>query len=280
MGFSKKEEEDLEALYGDGTPLKKIRVGRRILTELVDFSLVVGVYCLLFYLVGNFVIPSIAQNSITNINEIFQEKSESRGYGELTKPSSSNYGFVDLDEVLFTTYYQDKNPGASDEECFQKYIETRESIYKAVIEDDNYTSNMAGFNLTYISTYAVSLFIPILIFQLVIPLFNKNGRTIGMIITKTSMVNLMNNERPPKYKLLIRFFVIFLIEFLLVKYVFSDFIFLILPLIYLATLFPTKSRLVSHDFLSATKIIESKYVGLIEEVPSKENEQTGKKQAK
>lgn len=247
--------------YNSQNNFKKIKISKKIYAEITNILLIFIVTILTFNLIGKKIIKdSWGKDYVDNINVIFNEITIE---DDLPTKINNEYGFLDLDEDLFIKEYIDKND-VSNELAFEKFLETRANTYSKIREDELFKEYNAKFNSIYFMTYGIFLFLPIFVFEFLIIIFNKKNKNLGMMIFKQSIVNSRNNEYPHKFKLLLRFFVIYLIEHLLLRLFFGNAYLIILLLAHLILVFPTKNRVIIHDIFSLTKVIEDEYVGYTE----------------
>lgn len=257
-------EDDLLALYGETVaPQKKIGNGRRLLTQLIDFVLVAGVFLLAFIFGGEPLIAHISKPNIDAINLVYQEMCDERGYVAVP---NNEFGFYQVEVNSFMDNYIAAHPTVSEEEAYDKYIEARGEVDLAITKTDVYKENHRVFYWNYIWNLALFLLVPILVFELLVPVFDKKyHRTIGMYITKTVMVNKKNNQTAFPQKLILRFFVTYIIEYFIFLLLMQLMGLLISFLLMAMFILATKRKYAPHDFFSFTKIIEKRYFGLIEE---------------
>ena len=89
----------------------------------------------------------------------------------------------------------------SKEESFEAYIETRAEMFVKVRADVNFKTYNGKFNSVYYLVYIILIFIPLFVLEFIVPAFSKKRQTIGMKLTKTSLVNVNNNDYLNKLKI-------------------------------------------------------------------------------
>ena len=116
-----------------------------------------------------------------------------------------------------------------------------------------YASAYKNFYIKYTFTEIGCAFISLLIFQLIIPLANKKKQSLGMMMFQASCVD-KDNIVLSNIKITLRFFMIFLVEFLTVYLILSILGEIFLVLISLVMISLTKNRSTVHDLILKSKI--------------------------
>ena len=249
-------------MYQDSLNVReKISSKKRIGSEILNLLFILLATMLIFSTVGKkMVIPKFGMEYIDNINVIFTDLAKAEDYPTTV---TTNYGFIDIDEDLYMEAYI-KDNAESKELAYEKYLEARIDILTKVRADESFKLNNAKFNALHMFTYFLSVFIPLFIFEFLIPVFDKKSRTLGMKFYKSEMVNSNNNQNPNKMKLILRFFIILLFEHTLIRLFFGNSYFIIIILLDVIFVYVTKDKVLLHDLLSTTKVIDSKYAGIRE----------------
>lgn len=240
---------------------EKITVKKRMSTELLNLLLVLIISFTLFSTLGKkIIIPKFGNDYIKNINEVFIDYANKANY-----PSqiSSNYGFVDIDEDLYVEDYVKVND-ESKEVAYENYLDARLEILSKVRANETFQVNNAKFNALHMFTFFIAVFIPLFIFEFLIPVFDQQSRNLGMMHYKTELVNLSDNQNPNKFKLILRFFIILLFEHLLIRLFFGNAYFIVLILLHIIFVYITKDKVLLHDLFSGTKVINSEFAGYSE----------------
>lgn len=253
--------EDLQLLYGL-TDVKKITKGKRILSSLIDFLILVITYGVLFYTVGTISIKACSKNNIDAINSEVIRICDNYNY---PYKEGYEYGIYTLDTEKYFATQKEMNPSLSDDELAQKSTTAFNNLTEGLNNSDVYNENYNKFYRNYFLIYTSSMAIVNIVFELIIPMVDKKRRTIGMMITKQSLTNIKNNEICSNVKVMIRFFVLFVAECVLLRLLLTKFLFLILPLLELIFILATKQCFTLHEIVSGTKVIDARFVGLVED---------------
>ena len=91
-----------------------------------------------------------------------------------------------------------------------------------------------------------------------------NKKTIGNYITKTTICNSKNNQITSNIKISIRFLLILILNIIIPYVILNSLSFITIPLIELMFIIITKNKQTLINLISSTKIIEDKYINLIE----------------
>ena len=259
--------EDLQLLYGL-TDIKKITKGKRILSALIDFLIIVITYGMLFYTIGTISIKACSSNNIANINNEVVRICESYNY---PYKEGYEYGIYTFDTDAYYDVQKQKNPSLSEDELAQKSSEAFNNLTEGLNNSDVYNTNYNEFYRNYFLIYTATIAIVNIAFELIIPMFDKKQRTIGMMIIKQALVNIKNNEICSNVKVMIRFFILFVAECVLFRLLLTKFLFLILPLLALIFILATKQCFTLHEVASGTKVIDARFIGLVEDNKNDDN---------
>lgn len=268
--------DDLELLYGM-KDVEKISKKKRFLSAFIDFLIFVLFYVLLFYTIGTKCIERYSASYIQNINNEVIRICDANEYPYM---KGSDYGIYTLDSSAYLKELKEKDSTLSDDDIAEKCQTALTNLQTKLNESETYKKNYGKFYRNYFLVYTGSIAISLLTFELIIPIFDKKKRTIGMMICKQALVNLKNNELASNVKIMLRFFILFVVENILFRYFLTSFLYIILPL--LATIFvvATKPALTLHEILSGTKVIQEQFIGLQEDLPEEEPKNEQKKNGK
>lgn len=255
--------EDLEKLYSPNARQKKIGKGKRILSFLIDFLFILLVFFPLSIFVSKPIITSFSSDSIAKINEVAKEIYEENNLPYMT--NKQNYNLIEIDYDSFIIMTKQENPTYTDEKINDLYFESYRKSQELIQSKGKYIDNYSVFYIKYLFINSITMLIPIFINYFLIPLLNKKRKSIGSFITKTSLVNVKDNNPISQVKVLLRFIFIFIVEFLLLYSIFNTYFFIVYPLMQIIFMLPTKNNYEIHDIVTRSIIIEDQYVGLIEE---------------
>lgn len=194
------------------------------------------------------------------ITPVVTDESIEQGYKYMD--DDNTYKQIKIDSELFINENNVLIEVGSEEEMKVFYEENWNKIYIKVRQ----TEEFSYYNEQYIKvinehtsvTYVISIIITVTIFFLIIPLINKNGRTIAKIIFKITVID---DEYRRANKLNI-----FLRQFFLILSIFSFFP----AIISLVLVLLSKKGKTLHGILSATRLIDSNiYDSMLKKVNNK-----------
>lgn len=249
---------DLEALYGN-TPLIKITKKRRYLSFLLDFFIILLIYLPLFSFATKPIITNIAQNDIQEINNITISICNQNNYPYIV--NNSNYKLIEIDINKFVEEKMKEN--ITQEKAYDQYFDAYNNLNDKLMNNSEYIKYYSAFHVKNVYGAILTVLIPLIIFQFIIPLINK--KTIGNYITKTTICNLKNNQITSNIKISIRFLLILILNIIIPYVILNSLSFITIPLIELMFIIITKNKQTLINLISSTKIIEDKYINLIEE---------------
>lgn len=242
-----------ENLILDELTKKKVSVWKRFATFFTDLILIVGIFIALFFTVGDLTISNVAKSSIGKINEIYASECVKRDvpYKEGT------YGIYEVDKDKYIAKII--GTSASYEDAMEKYNNMYYEIDTAIQSGEGYSDAYIKFSATYYVSFLVSAFIPTFVFLFLIPVLNKGRKTIGMLITKTSLAQDKTNVICSGGRVGVRCLSIYAIEFAL-PYAIGQLLGLgFVIIINILTISLTKKRKGIHDFLTQCHVEKQEF---------------------
>ena len=250
--------QDLDALYGNIKTIK-ITKKRRYLSFIIDFFIILLIYFPLFNFATKPIITNVAQNDIQEINNITISICEQNNYPYIV--NYSNYKLIEIDMNKFIEEKMKEN--ITQEKAYDQYFDAYNNLNDKLINNTEYIKYYSSFHVKNVYGAILTSLIPLLIFQLILPLISK--KTIGNYITKTTISNSKNNQKTSNIKISLRFLLIFILNTIIPYVLFNFITFIMIPLIELMFIIITKNKQTLINLISSTKVIEDKYINLIEE---------------
>jgi hypothetical protein len=251
-------DEDLARLYNAKAKAKKIGLGRRIAAFFIDFGLLIGVYCLIFFLAATPIIKNVSAMAIGDINATYALHCEGHGYPYYT--NEANFGFYEMDDGKYVADLRSNDPSLTEEEAYDEYFDAYNGLVSEVKADAAYVTAYSEFQKWYLFFDMLSYLIPAMAFELAVPLLNKDRKTVSGFLLGASRVN-TSDDRPVKgYKILIRFGVIFLVELFGFKVLLNYWSLLVIPLANLIMILAIPSRITLSGLCSASRLVETRLV--------------------
>ena len=229
-------------------PNEKISIWKRIFIFLIDFITALILCIALLYSIGNPIVSSIAKNDINKMNVAIEGVCEKYSY---PTEYDSIYGLLQLNQEEIIDNKIKEN--MTHEQAFESYMEIYNKLYEELNANEMYASAYKNFYIKYTFTEIGCAFSSLLIFQLIIPLANKKKQSLGMMMFQASCVD-KDNIALSNIKITLRFFMIFLVEFLTVYLILSILGEIFLVLISLVMISLTKNRSTVHDLILKSKI--------------------------
>jgi len=217
--------------------------------------MILVVFLLLFYLLGTICIKSIAKNSINGINEIYEQECIKQD----VPYKSSLYGIYQLDKDKYLEELLNKNPDMSFEQAMETYNNLYYDIDSKIQSYNNYDDNYQFFTATYYITLLVSLFVSSFLFLLLIPLTNRNNKTLTMMLLKASLVDDKTNILCKNTKVATRFFTIYAIELAMAYAIVQVIGCIFLMIINIILISITKKKKTIHDFITQCHIEKDEF---------------------
>lgn len=244
----------------------KVKIYKRFLSFLIDFIICFGIYFLLYFFATKLIITNVSVSAVENINNGYEQAcislNEEQGFESYKMiDSKNNFGIKNFDRENFISYVKIENPNINESEIDEKYTKAIETLESKAKENSSYVEGYKEFNRNYYLGVFVTLFIPNFIFYLLVPIFNKNERTISMFVFKLTRVNMKNDSIAHKYKLLLNFFVEYIINGLLMIILLGELGIFIPFVLSIILLLATRSRLIISDALSLSKVVEENQIG-------------------
>lgn len=231
-------------------PKKKIVSSwKRIFIFLIDALSSFMLFLLLILTIGNYSITEIESNNIKQMNNIYQEICKKENL-----PINNDNRFK-VYEFDFGTYMDELiNQGYSSEKAYEIYLEKDNLINEKLSENKEYVQCYNSFYITNKIVDISSMFISLFILQFLIPLLSKKHNTLSMKLFKTTIVNSKDSVIVSKYQILLRFFLIFISEFICVFLLvdWMGLIFVVLASIFSISITKKKSSL--HDLIMKTNV--------------------------
>lgn len=252
------EDEDLARLYDKASQTKKAPFGKRIASFFIDFGFFLGAYCLIFFLAATPLIKEASKDSIASINETYSYHCDEHDYPY--SANEANFGFFEMDDDAYVTALREKNPSLSENEAYDQYFTSYNSLITEVHADPKYVAAYGDFQKWYLFMDMLSYLIPLAIFELAIPLLNRERKTLSGFILHLSRVKTRDTRLANGYRLVIRFFVIFLFEFFLLTVFLNYWSLLLMPLGNMIMVLALPKRQTIGDLASGTMLLNSALV--------------------
>lgn len=228
---------------------KKYSITKRMLIFLIDGILTIGTIFALFFGICQFIIPSLANNEISQLNTWYQEicVSENVPYTEGT------YGIYKIDSKKYILQLSEQ--GIEEDKLMETYLQKVDELDDKLAKVDGYAETYRKFNSIYLLNFISCICISTLIFELIIPLCNKRHKTIGMMIFKSNLVN-RDNIVASNSKILLRFLFIQIVELIAVYLLINWIGILFETLITLVLISFTGNRYALHDLVTNLHVEE------------------------
>lgn len=178
---------------------------------------------------------------------------------EFVNESNKNQFIEAKKEAANVFVYDEKNntfvfaDGVEFNEKLQFYKDALKDALAILEKNDSIFSFMQEYYSITIMSFIISLFFPLLIFFMIIPLCFKNGATLGKYLFNLGIIDLDSKQYAKKLQLVIRFFTFFVLELL-----FSIITFGLIILVSFAISIFNKNHRCIHDFLCKTIVIDTK----------------------
>ena len=228
---------------------KKVSSMKRIFIFLIDALSAFILFLSLFLTVGNLTIKEIEKDNISNMNIIFKEICDNEN---LPYSNNNQYNLYELDYET----YMDKliNEGNTSDKAYELYLESENKLNEKLSLNTDYVNYYNSFYITYKLASIISMFISLFLLQFLIPLLSKKNSTLSMKLFKTTIVNSKDSVIISKNQILLRFFIIFITEyicvFLLVEWI--GLIFVILTSFFSISI--SKRKATIHDLVMKTQL--------------------------
>lgn len=247
--------QDVQLFYGI-SKVKKITLGKRVLIYFVDFFFFLILYFAIFYSAGVRIISAVSQEAISGLNSQIALACQDFDY---PYGPGSDFGIFELKEDEFIDDLQTAHPELSEQDCYDLFFEADNKLNSSLSTNTQYIKFYSEFHRNYLLTDAACMLVPNLILIFLIPLYNRENRTLGMMIFKTTLTDSKDCRQTSKYKHIPRF-VIFFLELFITKVVFNYYSFITLPLMELVVMISTPKRQTIYDALSFTRVVNSESV--------------------
>lgn len=240
----------------------KVSILKRLGSYFIDALLFLGLYFGLFFLAGKPLITTMSQDSIALINRAYDSAVEElnaesyQGYEMIEH--KGNYGINDLNYDKYKEYQLSIDNTKTEDDIQEMYMDSLSAIETKAKTYPIYMEGYKGFRTNYYLISFLALLIPSLIFNLIIPIFNHSLASIGMLILRQGLVDSRGDEKPNKFKLVLRFVTQPVIDLILIL-ILGQLFFLIPVLFSVILILSTKTRRSLLDGLTFTKVIPSDY---------------------
>lgn len=237
-----------ELVLQDEIDKKKVSTWKRLGIFFMDTILVAALFVCLFFSLGYMTITNVAKPNVQTINGFYAEECSLRS----VPYKESTFGLYEVDKEAYIYQVLPTVPTyeAAMEKCNNIYYE----IDRAIQSHPGYSDAYVSFSATYYVTLLVSAFIPSFALLFLVPVLNKNRKTIGMFITKTSLAQDGTNILCSGARCGVRFLTIYAIEFA-IGYVIGQIIGLgFVVLLNMLTICLTKKNKAVHDFFTQTHL--------------------------
>lgn len=236
---------------------------KRLVVYYIDFVIIFLTYFLLFFFACKPIITNTSKTYVDKINECYIEACNNLNQGEyqgyLMVDTTNNYGIQDLSKDEYSKTQKELNINITEEELEEKYTEAISKVEEKVSTMPVFLTNYNNFQRNYYLIVLLDLILVCFIYVLLIPLLNKDNKTIAMFIFKLAYVNIKDENHIMKYKILLRFLLEVLIDFVSIM-ILGEF-FVLLPLLLSTILIlATKNRLSIIDGITQSKIIDSNLI--------------------
>lgn len=229
---------------------KPASYSKRICSAMIDFLIIVLCYFLISFL-STSVLNSTASFSTLKeeYNQVYQTYYDEAVEAKLIKYNEETGKFEYLEGIT--------------EECdeYKAFMERSDII---AIQKD-LTSRLKRINTISFFKFLVDTLIVELIFALLIPLIRKDHASIGQIIMKLSLIN-RGDYKASKFQVFFRFLAMYLIETVFYYVFFGELLILVMPIVNLGFMIFNKHNITIHDFFANTKVVETEYSVIFENV--------------
>ncbi len=231
------------------TETRKFSIRKRMLIYFLDGLAAVIVFFVLLFTLGNFTVRNISKAEIATINLSYAEVCEEYGFPYKIE---SQYGLTTLDQTRFIE--EKEAEGMNSEEIAEAFNEAEERVDEALKKDETYKKAYSRFYSVYVVTVMMCMFVPLLIFQLIVPLCAKKRQTPFMKVFKGALVDRKSGVLLSANRVFLRFLMIFVVEFLSVYLligIIGEIFVVVLSLVLISF---TDGRLCIHDALTQCRI--------------------------
>ena len=228
---------------------ERYSIWKRILIFIIEGLTSLLVFIGLLFTLGNFIQRNVAYDEVQTMNYHTSIVLE-----ELNLPSKieNQYGLIEFDQDTFLDLKVEE--GLSIESAVEEYNKQSEKVTEELVKIEEYTSSSGSFYAKYITIVISMMFIPLFIFQFLIPLLTKKHQTLTWMMFKVTLVDAKSNVILNSMKLLYRFILIYVMEFLFIYLLISWIGIIFLGLVTLVLISFTNNRLTVHDLVLKAKI--------------------------
>lgn len=236
-------------------PVKKDKyfVFKRCISFIIDVLMLAAIYLSLLFSLGHLSIREIAKDNIVKINEIYATTAEAHGMSTTLDPF---LGVAELDRKAYIKYEVEEN-GLDVEKAMDKFYEIEKKVNDDLNKNAEYRKYYNKFYITDKIVEICCMLVPLLVFQLIIPLCLRKRQTLGMMIFKLSIVKKKDNVYISQYQVLLRFFIIFITEYLLVSILLGITGILIVLFLSIVIMLITPNKLSLHDAMMLVRVVKA-----------------------
>ena len=180
----------------------------------LDAFIVFGVYLGLVYGAGNFALKAATSNEISIIQEEYQTVMVTHGYPYIQEEIFGFYQFDDLGYIK-----SQMEAGKTYEQAEKAANEASTKIDEEVTKSENYNAAFKTFFAGYNLMRAACMTIPMIIFELIIPVATKKRQTLFMKVFRLGMAKKEDSTPIPTMRVVGRFFLIYVVEYLSLAFI-------------------------------------------------------------
>ena len=227
---------------------------KRVLIFLIDLLLVLVIYALILFSVGTSLVTKLSVDDVKVVNSEFAKVALKFDVPTL---DGGLYGLkvIDMDGIIDSEI----NSGKTSEDGFNRYNELNNLVNQELVKSEVYKESFNNFYRNYLFINILSMFTSLLIIELIVPLFSKKHQTLGMMLLKACLVSKNSFIILSKYQVLLRFFIILILEYLASYLFLNNFGLTMLILLSIASICFTKHRFTFSDAILKVKMAETEY---------------------
>ncbi len=235
---------------------KRITIWKRLGVFILDCLMSVIIFLVLLYTATNPLIRVVAKNDIATMNNAYQETCEKYDY---PYRAESLYGLYTFDQNTYLDYLIDNELETDVEKAYDKCQAISQAIDKELASNQEYQKGYKRFYSNYVVFTILTMFLPLFVFQLIIPLYSHKKQTLMMRAFKVAPVEKKSNVIISNKKVLGRFLIIFILETIVVWLLLSAVGIIFIILGSLACISITRHCLTFHDAILQIKVVDQNY---------------------
>lgn len=224
---------------------------KRAAVFLLDGLMSLIIYIGLLLSLGNLTTREICKDSVNKMNQEFIKVSEV--YNVPVK-KEWQFGLIEIDRSKFIKI-QVEEEKLDIEKAVEKYNEVNKDINEVLDKNKTYVDESNKFYVVYKIVEVVCMFVPLFVFQFIVPLYTKKKQTLFMMAFHLVMVKRKTNTYVSKYQVMLRFFIIFTTEYLMLYLLFDLFGLLIAIFVSIVIILITPNKLALHDAAMMIKLV-------------------------